>query len=277
MLRALLIALPLFVTLPFDSAPPARGDVRAQFLELAEKSDAIAVAKLWRENPYEILGAIDADLEGALATWEKSPDAGVTDAIKKQNARAVWGARIASEATGHPIFADYATSYAGFTTEQKKSFRGGQKAHGRARKAMEAKDYAGAAKAGRECADLALPLGDWWGYAMGLSAEGQALAASEDNEKALVSLSQARVIYHDLGLVGDEYGCTRSMAKVLLALKRYERALATVRSAIALREIVGDEKGQMDLLMVRGEIETASGDMTAAAATRKELEKLSKR
>jgi len=67
------------------------------------------------------------------------------------------------------------------------------------------------------------------------------------------------------------------MAKVLLALKRYDRALVTVRGAIALREIVGDEKAQMDLLMVRGEIETASGDMTAAAATRKELEKLSKR
>jgi hypothetical protein len=276
MLRALLIAVPFLFTLPFASTPNARGDVRAQFLELAEKSDAIAVAKLWRENPYEILTSIDADLEGALGAWERSPDAGVTDAIKKQYARAVWGARIASEATGHPIFADYANSYAGFTTEQKKAFRGGQKAHGRAHKAMEAKDYAGAAKAGRECADLALPLGDWWGYAMGLSAEGQAFAASEDNEKALASLSQARVIYHDLGLVGDEYSCTRTMAKVLLALKHYERALVTVRGAIALREIVGDEKAQMDLLMVRGEIETASGDMTAAAATRKELEKLSK-
>jgi hypothetical protein len=276
MLRALLIAVPLLFTLPFDSAPAVRGDVRAQFLELAEKSDAIALAKLWRDNPYEILTAIDADLEGALATWERSPDKPDTAAIKKQQERAVWGARIASEATGHPIFVDYATSYAGFTTEQKKSFRGGQKAHGRARKAQEAKDFAGAAKAGRECADLALPLGDWWGYAMGLSAEGQALAASGDNENALASLSQARVVYHDLGLVGDEYSCTSAMAKVLLALKHYERALVTVRSAIALREIVGDEKAQMDLLMVRGEIETASGDLAAAAVTRKELEKLSK-
>lgn len=257
MLRTLLALtlLPL-VASPME-AKPSQGDVRAQFVALADKKDGEALAKLWREHPHEVLTAIDEDLEGSLATWEKSSDKPDAAAIKAQQERALWGARIASDALKTPIFADYASSFVGWNEAQKKSFRAGQAAFGRARKAAKSGDHAGAAEAGRECADRALPLGDWWGYAMGLSAEGNALVHVGEKERALASLSQARLVFHDLGLIGDEYGCAKALAKLCQELALPARALACAKSASELASLVGDEQGKTELEKLVRDLETA--------------------
>lgn len=246
-----LIALALLV----HSPAPQESEVRAKFVELAGTHNDAALRELWKAHRDEILYTLDADLEGSLAAWEKSPDKPDAAAIEALHERALWGARIASEATGDPLFADYASAFVGWNADQKKSFRAGQTAHGRAGKALKAGDHATAAKAARECADLALPLGDWWGYAMGLSAEGFALAASGEHARAQLSLSQARVVYHALGLVGDEYGCTKALAKSWHALKHFERAGAAARAALALAERLGDTRAKAELEKLALEID----------------------
>src|SRR6185436_19681165 len=100
MFLALLVALPLSLPLHEIVAPAPQYDVRKSFVALYEKKDEAGLAKLWKDNPYEILTSIDEDLEGALAVWEKSPDKPDEKAIGEKHARALWGARIASEATG---------------------------------------------------------------------------------------------------------------------------------------------------------------------------------
>lgn len=253
MMLTALALVALLATPTANSAPLAtpsaqeQVDVRAKFVELHAKNDEAGCESLWKQHPGEVLGAIDADLEGSLAAWEKNSAAPDVKAIAEQHARALWGAKLATQASGHPIFLDYASSFVGWTDEQKKDFRAGQKAYGRARSAMKAKDFAAAAAAGRECADLAAPLGDWWGLAMGLSAEGTALAAQGKPDEALAPLSQAALVYHDLGLIGDEYRTLRTLATALVEAKRPERAKAALARAIELADLVGDSNGRAAL------------------------------
>ena len=65
---------------------------------------------------------------------------------------------------------------------------------GRAGKALKEGKGEDALRAARECTARALPLGDWWGTAMGLSAEGRALAMLGKHEESLAQASQARLI-----------------------------------------------------------------------------------
>ena len=207
--------------------------------------DAAALGELWLAHPDRILTTIDADLEGSLAEWERPAEEADVEKIRQLQERALWGARIASSVTGRPIFADYASSFVGWNDEQKRAFRDGQAAFGRARQALRGgeEQRADALAAARECRELALPLGDWWGAAMGLSGEGQAHSSMGSHAEGLVASSQARLIYSQLGLSGSEYGCMKTMADQLEALERWPRLITTLEAAVELGSALGDTKG----------------------------------
>ena len=73
--------------------------VRTDFVGLFEGREKEALLELWREHPESILTTIDADLEGALALWEQSPESPDSEAIALHHERALWGALAASEIT----------------------------------------------------------------------------------------------------------------------------------------------------------------------------------
>ncbi|MFM7299253.1 MAG: hypothetical protein ACKO4Q_18760 [Planctomycetota bacterium] len=221
--------------------------VRERFVALHAKEDAEGCKTLWKENQQEILYAIDEDLEAALATWEKSPEKPDAATIASLHARALWGARLASEALAAPIYLDYASAFASQSDAQKKQFRAGQKAHGEARAASKAGDWEKAISKSRECVGHAAPLGDWWGHAMGLSALGTACSGGGKLADAVGPLGEAALIYRNLRLPGDEYVALRRLATVLVETGAKPRAKTVVERALELAKLLGDEKGAADL------------------------------
>ena len=249
-----LLAALLFVPLvtPLASPPvhaPTQATDEGQPPSLAERyGDLVAdgdfdgVVALWKANPGRVLGTIDHDLEGSLALWESiqgesEEEVAVPEeaaaAIADMHARALFGARAASAAFDRPIYLDYAASFVSWNGKQKRAFRAGQAAFGDAMEAMGEGALETARDSGQECTQLALPLGDWWGAAMGLGASGTAKLALGDHEAALADLSRARLLNHDLGLDSAE---TRNLSQMLTCLEELEawpRALAVCDSLIA--------------------------------------------
>ncbi len=243
--------LALSLSHPFESPAPAASpavagvaqlslsltqdlDPHTRYEQAVEARDREALAALWRERPDSILGLFDSDLELSLSVWEESPDSPDRERIDALHQRALVAASLASEVTGRGIFADYASSFVGWTDEQKRSFRAGQQAFGAARDALRSGDAEAALGFSVECRERALSLGDWWGTAMGLSVEAGALLRLDRHEDALASASRGRLIYSQLGLVSSEFQCLISMVEACEALDRPRRALAALDAAIAL-------------------------------------------
>ena len=234
-----------------QGAPSAKEPTLEQrYHELAAKGDRAQLVEAWRADPGAVLPTIDADLEGSLALCEqaraagKQPDAAAVAAMR---ARARFGAEAADEAFGTALFTDYAVAFASWNDAQAASFRAGQAAFGRARAAAKAGDHAEALKAAAECEELARPLGDWWGAAMGAGARGQALLKLGRNDQAVAALSEAALLNHDLRLLGTEYGAVRALAEALSAAKQPERERRALERACALAEELGDQKGLAEL------------------------------
>jgi tetratricopeptide (TPR) repeat protein len=216
-------------------------DVRQEFESLDKSGDTAGMVELWRENPRAALHVIDSYLEGSLRLVESKGEAAQ---IAEMHARALRGAKAASEALDAPIFLDYASSFVGWNAEQQKSFRAGQAAFKAAAGAMKDKDWEKAVAQGTECLKLARPLGDWWGTAMGLGIVGQAEAQRGNAEAALEALSQARLINHELQLLGDELECLLGMTDALLKLGRNPRAVACAEQGTALAASLGDSEAK---------------------------------
>lgn len=206
-------------------------DTKQLFESLDESGDTAGIVALWREKPREALQVIDSYLEGSLRVVEEKGDVGK---IAQMHARALRGAKAASEAFDTPIFLDYASSFVGWTAEQQKHFRAGQAAFKAAVGAMQKKEWDRVVEQGNECLRLARPLGDWWGSAMGLGVVGHAEAQRGNAEAALEALSQARLINHDLRLLDDELECLMGMSDALVKLGRVPRATACAEQGIAL-------------------------------------------
>ncbi len=234
-------------TAPLAHSQQQAPTVRERFVALHAKADAEGCKALWKESPHEILYTIDEDLEAALATWEKSPEKPDAAAIASLHARALWGARLASEALYAPIFVDYASAFASQNDAQKKQFRAGQKSHGEARAAIKAGDWEKAQAKARECVGHAAPLGDWWGHAMGLSALGTACSGGGKLADAIAPLGEAALIYRNLRLPGDEYVALRRLATVLAETGAKPRAKVVVERALELAQVLGDDKGRAEL------------------------------
>lgn len=235
MLATLLLALVPSSSIPALQEEP---DVRARYVALADKGDRAGVVALWKANPGEVLGTIDADLEGSLADKEKGAKRDAPQVLA-QHKRALFGASCATEAGVDPLLADYVSSFVGFDGEQEKSFRGGQKAHGASRAALKKKDAKGALAAANDCIAKAAALGDWWGAQMGHADAAQAHELGEDRRAALASWSQARDLAHDLQLQGDELAALAGMARCAKDLKLPARERFALEQAVELGSKLG--------------------------------------
>lgn len=253
--------------LAVEDKPLSFPEAKARFESLHKAGDRAGCVALWRANPHYVLRVIDADLEGSLRLREtsKEPDAA---RLQELHVRALWGAGAAVEATGHPIFADYAAAFVGWNEVQRGQFRAGQGLYKKAIDAFNAGEHEAARTAGRECVERAAPLGDWWGMAMGLEAQAMAHQAQGSLEDALSYYSQARLLNHDLGLFGDEYGDVRSMIDLCYALERWSRGREAVEQALELGRKIGDVASQAELYERRATFEEKLGDKAAAAKSR---------
>jgi hypothetical protein len=226
----------LLAVLPAISHPvhPAQEpDVRTRFVELADKGDRDGVVALWKAHPGDVLGVIDADLEGSLAAKEQGAKRDAPEVVAQQR-RALFGADCALAAGVDPLLADYVSAFAGFDEAAERQFRGGQKAFGAARAALKKKDGQAALTAARECLAKAGPLGDWWGAQMGHSGSARAHELLLDQRAALESWSIARDLAHDLQLFGDELQALAGMARCAGTLGLVERERVALRLAIEL-------------------------------------------
>jgi hypothetical protein len=258
-----------------DSAPDP---VQAEYERLAEARDRAGLAELWRAHPGRILPTFDGDLEASLSLWEQDPGAPDQARIEALEARALFAAEVASEVRGNPLFADYASAFAGWNDLQKVSFRAGQAAFGRAVGALRSVEAKGeerlatltlALAAAVDCRERALPLGDWWGTAMGYEAEARALLGLERTEEAAAAAAQARQLFHQLALQRNQLACTELLATACESLERYERAHAAVQQALA--QVGSEPAARAPWLERRARLEERLGRAEAAAATRAEL------
>jgi hypothetical protein len=230
-------------TLAPGTLAPVQGDLRARFEALdavqGAGRDEPAIVKLWQEHPDEVLGTIDAYLEGSLAKQEQEPasDPAVVAALE---ARALRGARAADAAFGTAIFVDYAASFASWSAEEQVRFRQGQALFGEATKALRTNEFEFALEPALASLELARPLGDWWGTAMALGALGRAHLGLAQHAAALECASQARLLNHDLRLAKAEAACLDTLVQAAEALGRKERALHAAEAGQALALRLGD-------------------------------------
>lgn len=249
-------------------------DLVAGYHAAFEAGDTDALAALWKSAPGRVLVTIDADLEASLSLWEANPEDPDQAAIENLLERAQFGAEVASEALGEPIFADYAASFAGWTPEQKRQFRAGQKAYGNSRRSGASGELEKSLESARECVNCAQPLGDWWGTAMGLLAEAQALNALERPQEALVAASRARLLYHQLGLTSSELGALQLQTLAALAADRPRRARASANAMLALFGEDGPAAGRAAAYALRTQAERNLGLDEAAAESEAEAKRL---
>lgn len=204
---------------------PPKDPVRARYEALDAARDHAGLVALWKENPGRVLVTIDHDLESGLALHEKGGEPAEVDALY---ARARRGAVAADEAWGRPIIGDYVAAFVGWTAEEKKQFRAGQAACRAARQALKEGEAEKSLTEARRCLDLARPLGDWWGTAMGWAAIGDAAFAAGHHEEAIVAYGAARLLYHDLALAGSAYRVELGLARALAAAGQHSRCLRTI-------------------------------------------------
>ena len=245
------------------SDEPEPPSPKERYVELSTAGNHAGLVALWKQLPDKVIPVIDSDLERSLAIWEKDGEAKRAE-IDALIARAIAGAHAAVDATGRRRVLDYVTSFAGWTAAEKKDFRAGQKAFGAASKALKEKEFDTALEQGRRCLALAEPLGDWWGTAMGLQAEGMALAGLGRKAKAVTALSRARLIYRELGLTSSALRIEASLAAILIELDRQPRAKAMIHDGLATAKRL-DKKTLIEAFTSLG---TKLGDRKSTATSK---------
>ncbi len=269
----------LLSALPVLSTPApqnARQEVAQQYHALADAQDAEGLANLWEKNVGLVLQTIDADLEGSLTLWENDPENPPTEKIAALHSRALFGARVASQALKQPIFLDYTSSFVGWNDSQKHAFRNGQQLYGRAMAELKKEEYDLAYEAGKETVERASALGDWWGTAMGYGAQAAAAQQMGQFEDSLLAYGMARQINNALGLQSSEYRNLQGMLTVSIAAEFNYRALACAGDLADMAEALGDTKTLKGALESKAKLETQLGMPAEAAKTAERLGALGK-
>ena len=242
----------LTVAVPFVAPPSSAQDHPLEqpdpfvvaYHEACADGNVERLADHWRSAPGRVLVTIDADLEGSLALREEVRGAEATEeqrsAVESQvselHGRALFAARVAAEALDRPLILDYAASFCGWDEDQRGAFRAGQQKYREASRALGSGELEAALAAALECVELAEPLGDAWGTAMGLSLAARLQAEDGRHEQALVLAGRARLLHRGLGLRGGELQDLHTIAASSLALDRRARALAAARLGVSMSE-----------------------------------------
>ncbi len=263
--------LPIVLALTPVQDPSPFAALRARYEKAYEARDRAACLALWKEVGELVLPLIDADLEGSLKLIETSATPDLAR-VKAMRARALWGAELASEATGSPLFADYASAFVGWKAEEAQTFRAGQKAYHDAGQLLKKGDARAALDQAESCALRAESLGDWWGAAMGHEARGRALQALARVDEALDAWSKARWIQHGIGLLSDELDSVHHVAALCYAKNWNERALVAAKQGVRLARELGAKDALVALLEREAQVEERLGDADAAKATKHALE-----
>jgi hypothetical protein len=175
------------------AAGPQEDEIAVKFRECAAKKDRAALVALWRAHPVRrwfdrrVPRGFARQMEEARAKKQPVDE----KEIAAMHATALFGASCADEAFGTAIFSDYASSFVGLDEAQQYKFRRGQAAHKEAQALLREKKGAEALEHAKECAELARPLGDWWGTAMGVAAMGKAYELLDKKDEALSAYSLA--------------------------------------------------------------------------------------
>ncbi len=204
--------------------------VQAEFEMLDTKKDQDGIIALWQKHPMETAFVIDTYLEGGLALFEQS-GAEKKEEIGAMYDRGLRGALAADKAFGRKIFSDYASSFIGWDNDEKKQFRFGQKSYNEAKDALQKGAYTDAFTLANDSINAARPLGDWWGVAVAQTVSGEAQEGLDNFSGALVSFSEARLLFQNFGMMEDLLRSEMGMARSLVKLKRFPRALVTIESA----------------------------------------------
>jgi hypothetical protein len=255
--------------------PQDAAAVRARFQDLHEKGDREGCAALWREKPALALLLVEQDLDEALAkkTAAKDPDPGGARGLE---GRALWGARVASEALAAPLIADLAATRIGWNEKDIGYHRDELAILERARSWLEKAENKRAQEAAQEAANRAVALGDW--HAAATAHETSAIASQglSEFDAALVAWTQARILYRELKLDEREVACLRGALDVCFTLDRVWQGRELADQAVATARAQGDRTAQAEFLLRRAGFEEKLGFTVQAEASRLEAKGLSK-
>ena len=269
----LLVSLSLLASAPAIPSRALDDQLDERFEALDDAGELQAVEALWRANEGEVLYTLDAYLERSLALWEDDP-VEHADELAALQARALRGALAADRAFGRTIFSDYAAAFVSWSAGERQSFRHGQEMYDSARQAIQSGQLDSALSYARHAVETAELLGDWWGLAMGLLAEGTIRERRGEQRLALSAHRRARLLHQQLGLAQSEYRSLRAMARLAIDLDQRASARVAIEQGLEIALGLEDWEGARYLLGLSIDLATREGDFDSERAARRLLDEL---
>ena len=235
-----------------DAEPDPFGKLEGRELyeALLAKGETGRLKVEFKADQWELLPYIDSHCEGWLALVENGA-AATPEGQQKLDAMQAKGRQLAEwadQVLQDSRFTQYVTNFYGWTPEQQKEFREGQKLFGEgARKAQAARspeEMMLALTPLQQSLDRARRLGDTWGQSMALTVMANVQSQTGHDQEAFVAAGEAARIgreIRDLSSVwtGLEVTYTRSMAT-----NDFERARDALRQQYLVAVDQGDEESQ---------------------------------
>lgn len=235
---------------------------------LADK-DAKTVVQAFKDNNEEVLPFFDEYLEGGLAALEKGAP---KSAAEESFAKGVAFAKLADEALGGSVFANYANAFAAWKPEQQKQFREGQAEYRKGREVL-AKQPEQALVHFKKSVVLCEPLGDAWGKAMCLSKIAAAHAAMNNHGPAIEAASAAFELNKSLHQVSAATGDLIFRAECRAKAGKKDDCEKDLAAATTLARKLKDEQRTNALLTRCHDVYLIVGNQKAAEAIKKDLPK----
>lgn len=233
---------------------------------LADK-DTKTIIQVFKDNEEDVLPFFDEYLEGGLAAQEKGEPRA---AAEESFAKGVAFAKLADEALGGRVFANYATTFSKWKPEQQKQFREGQAEYRKGREAL-AKQPEQALIHFKKSLVLCEPLGDAWGQAMCLSKIAAAHAAMGNHSAAIGAATAACELNLRLHQVSAHVGDLILRAECRAKTGKKEDCEKDLYGALALTKRIKDVKRAEAMMKRCSEVYRQNGNNDVADAIDKDL------
>lgn len=240
---------------------------RAQLEQFLYKKNTKAIVQAFKDYEEEVLPFFDEYLEGGLAALEKGAPKTAAD---ESFAKGVAFARLADEALGGSVFANYATAFSTWKPEQQKQFREGQTEYRKGREAL-AKQPEQALVHFKKSLVLCEPLGDAWGKAMCLSKIAAAHAALGNHGPAIEAATAAFEVNKGLHQVSAQTGDLIFRAECRAKSGKKEDCEKDLVAALTLTKRIKDEKRAAALMKRCADVHRLNGNKDQADAIDKDL------